>query len=646
MNLTDSTALAALDAPVEMPVSELLTGDFHFSIPSYQRGYRWESSDGPGQERDGKQVDDMLDDLISFVSNRSRRDLNYYLQPLMVKPVKSADGTIIWDVLDGQQRLTTILLVLQCINEKLYQRDQRLPLYTLTYQNRPLIDFRKITYDTSSHDYDYPDPSENLDSYYVRKAKDRIGQWYDSEVAGNQELQDRLKEMLFYPDSSRGDKSNPTLRAKFIWYNSEPLSQTAPASQEGRMSDIEAFNRLNRGKISLTDSELIKALFLISLKDIPSSGSSLMKPETLVRKWDEMGKKFQNDSFWKMISPKNREYGNRMDLLFDFIIGCKRCNERSSYRFFYREIHSRLNDPDGLPAVIESLWNDIKRYFDTLCKWHEDVHRHNLIGYLVENGRAVADIHNALKDASLEQLVKETLGYNDVSDIDELSYHDSAGFIKIRKTLLLFNVLTCDRFGQKFPFDKYRDELYDVEHVNSQTDHPIEKTDDKREWIRNHALPCLWEDRLETGPDGHFTASATQARALIAEGISLMRDFDKNNNRDIGEKFRPYRIKVENFYASGDCATSMNDKDAIGNLTLLNSTINREYKNALFPRKLRTLKRSDQEGRYIPLCTKYMFLKYYSNPSGNASAFSMMRWREADQRDYTEAIKETIGRIF
>ena len=86
----------------------------------------------------------------------------------------------------------------------------------------------------------------------------------------------------------------------------------------------------------------------------------------------------------------------------------------------------------------------------------------------------------------------------------------------------------------------------------------------------------------------------------------------------------------------------MANKDSIGNLTLLNSSINREYKNALFPKKLRTIKRSDQEGAYIPLCTKYMFLKYYSNPQKNVSAFSMMRWQAEDQRDYTNAIKESI----
>ena len=216
---------------------------------------------------------------------------------------------------------------------------------------------------------------------------------------------------------------------------------------------------------------------------------------------------------------------------------------------------------------------------------------------------------------------------------------------KIRKILLLFNVLTCDKFGQKFPFDLYRDNSYDVEHVNSQTDNPIEKIDEKKGWIIEHAIPCLWVDRRETDAQGHFTQSAVAARELIIKGILLLKDFKKNWNKDVGNNFKPYRTEVENYYACGDSSKSMANKDSIGNLTLLNSSINREYKNALFPKKLRTIKRSDQEGAYIPLCTKYMFLKYYSNPQKNVSAFSMMRWQAEDQRDYTNAIKESIKTI-
>lgn len=641
MDLTDVKKMAESSEPIEMPVSELLTGNYQFSIPSYQRGYRWESTEAGGEdEQEAKQVDDLLNDLTYFVTSNPHKKANYYLQPLMVKPRLLADGSYEWDVLDGQQRLTTMLLVLKCLKERLYG-GQQFGLYELKYANRKQLDFNRITFDRASAVYDFPKANENLDSYYVRKAKDRIERWYDNELSNNSSLSDKFKEMLFYPDETRGVNSSPALRAKFIWYNVQALQPGAPQLNGNRQHDIEVFNRLNRGKISLTDSELIKALFLLCIKVAPAYGSSLLTPETLVRKWDDMGKKFQNEEFWNMIAPKGADYSNRLDLLFDFIKDCSGNGKGSAYRFYYKKMHGLLTSPDI--NKVEELWTEVKQYFDTLCKWHENVHKHNFIGYLIENGEELANIYSS---PDLETKIRKGLGLENVDEIDTLRYYDNEGYKKIRKVLLLFNVLTCDKFGQKFPFNLYRDNTFDVEHVNSQTDNPIEKIDEKIAWVKQQAIPCLWIDRNETDTNGILTSGAREARDLITEGVQFLRDVKLNNNRDTGSKFKGYRTAVEYYYASGNRNTEMFEKDAIGNLALLNSSINREYKNALFPQKLRTLKRSDQEGVYIPLCTKYMFLKYYSNPQANVSAFSMMRWRQEDQDEYTEAIKESIRKIF
>lgn len=641
MDLTDVKKMAESSEPIEMPVSELLMGNYQFSIPSYQRGYRWESTEAGGEdEQEAKQVDDLLNDLTYFVTSNPHKKANYYLQPLMVKPRLLADGSYEWDVLDGQQRLTTMLLVLKCLKERLYG-GQQFGLYELKYANRKQLDFNRITFDRASADYDFPMANENLDSYYVRKAKDRIERWYDNELSNNPSLSDKFKEMLFYPDETRGVNSSPALRAKFIWYNVQALQPGAPQLNGNRQHDIEVFNRLNRGKISLTDSELIKALFLLCIKVAPAYGSSLLTPETLVRKWDDMGKKFQNEEFWNMIAPKGADYSNRLDLLFDFIKDCSGNGKGSAYRFYYKKMHGLLTSPDI--NKVEELWTEVKQYFDTLCKWHENVHKHNFIGYLIENGEDLANIYSS---PDLETKIRKGLGLENVDEIDTLRYYDNEGYKKIRKVLLLFNVLTCDKFGQKFPFNLYRDNTFDVEHVNSQTDNPIEKIDEKIAWVKQQAIPCLWIDRNETDTNGILTSGAREARDLITEGVQFLRDVKLNNNRDTGSKFKGYRTAVEYYYASGNRNTGMFEKDAIGNLALLNSSINREYKNALFPQKLRTLKRSDQEGVYIPLCTKYMFLKYYSNPQANVSAFSMMRWRQEDQDEYTEAIKESIRKIF
>ena len=69
-----------------------------FSIPSYQRGYRWT----------GKEVEALLDDLEEF--GRSPENV-YCLQPLVVQAM--GDGK--FNVVDGQQRLTTLAIILRAL---------------------------------------------------------------------------------------------------------------------------------------------------------------------------------------------------------------------------------------------------------------------------------------------------------------------------------------------------------------------------------------------------------------------------------------------------------------------------------------------------------------------------------------------------
>lgn len=82
-------------------VYELLGEKYY--IPDYQRGYRW-----------GKQqVLDLLEDISAFQSSESGKGSGFYcLQPLVVK-YNEQDK---WEVVDGQQRLTTIFLILQYFN--------------------------------------------------------------------------------------------------------------------------------------------------------------------------------------------------------------------------------------------------------------------------------------------------------------------------------------------------------------------------------------------------------------------------------------------------------------------------------------------------------------------------------------------------
>ena len=90
-------------------MNELCTEGFDFIIPSYQRGYRWTR----------KEVIRLILDVLSY--NQDKDGKFYCLQPLVVRH-KEVNGQHIWRVIDGQQRLTTIFLLLNYLikDEKKY----------------------------------------------------------------------------------------------------------------------------------------------------------------------------------------------------------------------------------------------------------------------------------------------------------------------------------------------------------------------------------------------------------------------------------------------------------------------------------------------------------------------------------------------
>jgi uncharacterized protein with ParB-like and HNH nuclease domain len=94
----------------------------HFYVPKYQRGYRWTK----------KQVEDLLNDIDRFTpSNDEGKNSWYCLQPLVVK--KDSKGQ--WRLVDGQQRLTTIKLILHFLNQQ-YVAARQKKLFTIDYETR------------------------------------------------------------------------------------------------------------------------------------------------------------------------------------------------------------------------------------------------------------------------------------------------------------------------------------------------------------------------------------------------------------------------------------------------------------------------------------------------------------------------------
>lgn len=615
-------------------VAELLAEpNYHFVIPSFQRGYRWER----------KQVIDLLDDLYSF----SRGDQkSYFLQPLVVKLREDQK----WEVLDGQQRLTTMLLILQkTISAKMSKEDSEeyeKALYDIEYTIRPGLSFRN------------PDPKTTIDGFYLSEAKATIDRWFAKKKTEHADFSN-FTSGLFTRNSEK--------KVKFIWYE---ISQDS-----SDLNSINVFNRLNKGKIGLTSSELIKALFVLDseLRNGPNDAES----GQLVMEWNEMERRFQDDRFWYVISNENRLIQTRIDLLFDFMTEKKPGDDSDySYRQFqnlFDYCHAKHGADISLNSFwssinlyeMSSAWRQIKSTFNTLVAWYEDNIFYHYVGFLVNEGSTplsiYSDLQKAKKDSfskystrewtrddsikQLKDMIREKFvdkkKHLTSADLDSLEYGNSA---MVRRVLLLFNVELCIATeNQRFRFDKFKMEHWDIEHVDSQNESDLQKPEERLQWLKNLVFILQREDSTS---------------ALCKECSALLKRYEKIPANELQFSTKDYQdiYRRANQYFSFDPASGDSDfesvdlskknKDSINNLTLLNSDINRSYKDAPFPYKRYYIIKQDMEGaHFIPIGTRNLFLKYFSSSQSSVSPLNLMRWSEEDKNQYLAHLHAVVDPI-
>ena len=559
-----------------------------FFIPAYQRGYRWNT----------QQVTQLLEDVREFARHaRAHPDDFYCLQPLVLKPL--TDGAL--EVVDGQQRLTTIYLILRYFNSLRAANKQQV-LFDLEYETRKgLREFLAAPTEEAA--------STNADYHHFYTAMAAIEDWftrYDHEV-------DELRSTLL-------------TRTKVIWYQ-----------LGARENSVEAFTRLNMGKIPLTNDELIRALFLRR----PKLGAENITDvqQRIAQEWDLMEKALQSNPFWYFLSNDKHPVANRIGLIFRLVaegdIGGPLPGD-DAYTLFYH-FYVKFQTPG---ANVEEQWLLVKRCFLALEEWYEDRHLFHMVGYLVHEGTSISQLLKLAKDATkskFEQALRAeifrrlmrndldmAIAANTIADvvgkrIEQLAY----GNADVRSILLLFNLaslLSNRRSNMRFQFNSFKEERWDIEHIRSVSDDRPDRPDTRREWLR-HVRAYLQGD-AEAQPliqriDAYSAMSPSEATYVVFDDLydTLLSHFDEAHDG-----------QVEN---------------GIGNLTLLDLTTNRSYGNAVFPVKRRSVLGLDHAGVFVPLCTRNVFLKCYSNEVAHA-----LVWRASDQADYEAAIAAELTRFF
>lgn len=591
---TSSTAPDACFGP--MLVSRI---QGYFWVPGYQRGYRW------GKE----EVVQLLNDLDERVTaDRTKED--YYLQPVVVK--KKTDSR--YELIDGQQRLTTLYLIYKALRDLMGDLVDACP-YEIDYETRP--DTPHFLKDPLNAEK----AKENIDFHYLKEAYVEIDGWL------RQKEHTKAWLMKFYPFLQE--------HLRIIWYE-------VPQERDS----VALFTRLNNGRIPLTNAELVRALIF--------RGETTQTKLEWAFRWDRMEEHLQNDLFWGFVSNQAPDsYPNRVELVFDLISGkAKKAHAPDTYTFdyFYAELMERGQEQTA-------LWKKIWETYVLLAEWFADRVLYHKVGYLVAVGIPLHDLialyrgdggqpcnkkaFNALLDEKIRTFLQVT-----EAEVLNLSYGNGANDRKkISHLLLLFNVLTTmeqENDTQLFPFWRHKGREWSLEHIHAQQDAGLKKEKDWNEWARLYV--SILENIL-ANPDSFFPLE--EELEIGRRLIEAKKEIAARLHSELSEKAAKGLSREDYLDLSARVLDFFNDTDQveihlISNLALLSIADNATFNNAPFPLKRARMLELDKAGRYIPLCTRRIFLKYYTAENEN----QLLRWTSKDREHYQKAILEKIKAYF
>lgn len=577
----------------------------HFVVKEYQRGYKWEND----------QILALLNDIHYHKTGK------YSLQPLITDE-KTEDIELI----DGQQRVTTIYLLLYFLGEKKY--------FSIDYQTRKASqsfisekidemhyaitvnkDWETFISEIIVDDYlNY----NNVDIYHFYLVYTKVFQWFSD------------KTEVFKEDF----KSKLLNQVYIIWYDIKNNDKTLNAE--------DVFLNLNAGKIPLTNSELIKALFILDVQKRFANDIASLKTAELATEWDNIENQLHEPDFWYFICDHHyyKNLDTRIDLVIDLtnkITPKKDWDGMDAYRYYEKEFLEEK----------QLKWEGIKQTFNKLNEWYRDKQLYHFVGYIIvtrlsklseviklSKGKSKADFKKELV-AIIKDELKRTKSVEDnklqqVYDIDIINYEDNR--VECQNLLLLLNVqyFLNNSSHNKFPFDLYKSEFWSVEHINPQNPKDFKTVGQIVKWLvsfKNYYKKYQQED-LSRVEEINDLLDVLDQQENKTKKLSELR-LSKDNN----EKLQLVIEKITNDL----------ELHGIANLALLDRSTNSKLGNNIFIDKRKvvldlyyTVK---DEGVFIPECTKDVFTKNFSKENENISdEFFALK----DMSDYKEHIKNQL----
>lgn len=594
------------------PIKKLF--DYKFNIPNYQRGYRW------GEQ----EIEELLFDLFEYAKSNEideiKRSKFYCLQPVVVQETKEKNE---YELVDGQQRLTTIYLILKYLKDvrEIMFPDDSTNIYSLKYQIRDasadFLEKELYKYGSSSKD--------NIDFYYISEAYKVIENWFNDPK--NNGAKGKIITVLL----------NSQKNVSVIWYQ---------ISKEE--NGIELFTRLNQGKIPLTDAELIKALLLQSDRYLIEKKELYDKRLfEIASEWDEIEKKLNDERFWYFLTEDSNVFSSKIELIFKIL--AQKWNKEEKFKidekckhFIYIVFDQHLKNMRNADskcydiADVETVWNEVTMIFNQFYYWYTNHTLYHYIGYLIAVSKIslseLWELSKKLGKREFENKLKSKIGEairitakdnrGCEKTLETINYNDDKEYLI--NILLLFNVdsmIQNEYENSRFPFYLYKKEkITSLEHIHPQNPESLDENEERaKEWIKQQ------KETLENYKTMQSDNEKEEIDDQINEIDEFLQDYEKDKFSKISEKIIELSSKISDF--------SDEEKHTLYNLALVNKDTNSSLNNSFFDVKRNILKNKTK--KYVPICTLRAFEKYYSKYPKE-----MIFWSSEDRKGYFSAIKE------
>lgn len=544
--------------------------NLNFYIPNYQRGYRW-----------GKiEVNALLQDILDFYQTDKNKESFYCLQPIVVKKDSKR-----YKVIDGQQRLTTIFLIIKFLNNK--------DIFNINYQTRlNSSDFLKNIQNKLDLE------KVNIDFFYFLNAYKEIKLFFNDKK--DEISKKEFLEVLLY-------------RCKILWYE---------ISEQEKENEV--FIRLNIGKIPLLEAENIKALFLAENEDIEED-----ELKERAEAWYEAEIKAREENDFRYcvlnkINEKNlmyNEFGKPVikdDILRveSYLKAIVPSNEKL-FDYFYKYYKDKTIDKKWEEFI--SSVNTLESFsFKGVGKIDREIFHY--IGYLILSGENIFDIYkfwlenkdkNRFRDILFNRIKSKISNY--IQNIDELHYGKDRD--KIINILLLFNLeylISQEDSNEYFKFNRFQLEQWSLEHIYAQNSISIENEIKKND------------------------------NEKVKKWLIEVKEYMDNNE----EVYKNIEVALNNNEFNKDLFNAIDESfindtllNSIQNLTLLDKSSNSKIGNRIFSIKRKEIQKLGEEDKLIPIATKKVFNKEFSNSKDNPDVFT-----KKDQEDYLENIKKYLNK--